>query len=153
MIPVLGPGKQAIHDFQQGRWGWGLLNTALAVSDVFLGKAAVTGIARRGFKAGSHTWKATRAWYGGRKAFWEKIPSLEPGTPVHHWAIEKGSRLGKRFPALVNQPWNLMPTDFFSHMALHNSATRMDWFVHGTPGWFKPFTFSVGSRGPQGVAR
>jgi RHS repeat-associated protein len=46
MIPVWGSGKQAINDFQCGRWGWGLVNSALAVSDVFLVKAIATGVAK-----------------------------------------------------------------------------------------------------------
>ncbi len=42
LIPVWGAGRQAVHDFQNGNWGWGLVNTAMAVSDVFLVKAAAT---------------------------------------------------------------------------------------------------------------
>ena len=34
MIPIWGSGKQAYEDFKCGRWGWGLFNSALAVSDV-----------------------------------------------------------------------------------------------------------------------
>jgi RHS repeat-associated protein len=42
MIPVWGSGREAIHDFQTGHWGWGIVNTGLAVSDVFLVKSLVT---------------------------------------------------------------------------------------------------------------
>jgi hypothetical protein len=42
LIPIWGSGRAAINDFQEGRWGWGLVNTALAVSDVFLVKSLVT---------------------------------------------------------------------------------------------------------------
>jgi hypothetical protein len=42
MIPMWGSGRAAVNDFQNGRWGWGLVNTALAVSDVFLVKSLVT---------------------------------------------------------------------------------------------------------------
>ncbi len=45
MIPVWGSGRAAINDFQNRRWGWGLFNTALAISDLFMVGAA--------FKAGS----------------------------------------------------------------------------------------------------
>ena len=42
MIPVWGSARGAVDDFQNGRWGWGLFNGALAVTDVFLIKALVT---------------------------------------------------------------------------------------------------------------
>jgi hypothetical protein len=47
-IPIWGPGRAAIDDFQNGRWGWGIFNTAMAVSDVFLVKALYTGIMKAG---------------------------------------------------------------------------------------------------------
>lgn len=44
LIPIWGAGRSAINDFQNGRWGWGTVNAALAISDVFLVKAiAVAG--------------------------------------------------------------------------------------------------------------
>jgi RHS repeat-associated protein len=44
-IPVWGPGRDAINEFQTGKPGWGLWHTALAVSDVFLVRAiAKTGV-------------------------------------------------------------------------------------------------------------
>lgn len=50
LIPVWGSGKAAINDFQEGRWGWGLFNTAMAVSDVFLVKALVVGAGKLAVK-------------------------------------------------------------------------------------------------------
>jgi len=47
-IPIWGSGRAAVDDFQNGHWGWGLFHTALAISDVFLVKAAVTGILKIG---------------------------------------------------------------------------------------------------------
>ncbi len=32
LIPVWGSGRQAIHDFQNGSYGWGVVNTALALN-------------------------------------------------------------------------------------------------------------------------
>ena len=43
LIPIWGSGRAAVDDFQNGRWGWGIFNTALAISDVFLVKSIVTG--------------------------------------------------------------------------------------------------------------
>lgn len=48
LIPVWGSGRQAIHSFQNGEWGWGIAYTALAVSDVFLVKAAATAAGKLG---------------------------------------------------------------------------------------------------------
>jgi hypothetical protein len=42
LVPVIGSGWQAIHDFQTGHWGWGLVNAGAAISDVFLLDSAVT---------------------------------------------------------------------------------------------------------------
>ncbi len=44
LIPIWGSGRSAVDDFQNGRWGWGLVNVAFAVTDVFLIKALATGI-------------------------------------------------------------------------------------------------------------
>jgi uncharacterized membrane protein YgcG len=122
-----------------------LANAAQAISVFLFTKDVATGIAQGPFKTGSHSWQATKQWYGVSRA-------LEPGTIVHHWAIEKGSAFGKAFPEVVNQPWNLMPTDFFTHTALHSSyATTWDKFVHGTPQCFIALAFSAARRVVKGV--
>ncbi|UFP94207.1 hypothetical protein [Gloeobacter morelensis] len=38
-VPVIGSALQAIGDFQAGRTGWGIVNTLLAISDLFPAKA------------------------------------------------------------------------------------------------------------------
>ena len=53
LIPVWGSGRQAIHDFQCGNWGWGLFNTGLAITDVFLVKSLVTALGKVGAKTGA----------------------------------------------------------------------------------------------------
>jgi len=45
-VPIYGSGRAAIEDFENGRWGWGSINTAMAITDVFLLKALVTGALR-----------------------------------------------------------------------------------------------------------
>ena len=42
LIPVWGSARAAVDDFQNGRWGWGIFNTVMAVTDVFLVKSLVT---------------------------------------------------------------------------------------------------------------
>jgi RHS repeat-associated protein len=50
LIPVWGSGRAAIDDFQNGRWGWGIFNTVMAVSDAFLIKSAITAIGKLAVK-------------------------------------------------------------------------------------------------------
>ncbi|HEX8913938.1 MAG TPA: RHS repeat-associated core domain-containing protein, partial [Humisphaera sp.] len=46
LIPIYGPSKAAINDYQSGRYIWGTVNTIFAVSDIFLVKAVFTGLGR-----------------------------------------------------------------------------------------------------------
>ena len=149
LIPVWGSGKAAIYDFQSGNWGKGLFNTAMAISDVFLVKAAVTGLAKGALKVGSHTWTATSKWL--TKTGWREFK----GQEMHHWAIPQGG-WGRNIPdAIKNQPWNLMgtPSSEF-HQALHRygemNALQRAWY--GTPTWSKAGAFSTAGRGAN-IAR
>jgi RHS repeat-associated protein len=42
LIPIWGSARMAAEDFKCGRWGWGIFNTAMAISDVFLVKSLAT---------------------------------------------------------------------------------------------------------------
>jgi hypothetical protein len=53
LVPIWGSGRTAIDDFQNGRWGWGLFNSALAISDVFLIKSIATAGAKLLVKVGT----------------------------------------------------------------------------------------------------
>ena len=101
-IPVWGSGRQAIHDFQCGDWGWGLFNTAMAVTDVIPIRAAAGMLGKGAWKVGgSHTWDATRKWMR-RRGYGT------PGSPFHHWLIPQ-SGWGRIVPDWIkNQPWNVM---------------------------------------------
>jgi RHS repeat-associated protein len=46
LVPVIGPAWDAHDAFRSGRWVWGSIHTVMAISDVFLVKAAVTSGAR-----------------------------------------------------------------------------------------------------------
>lgn len=50
LIPVWGSSRAAVDDFQSGRWGWGIFNSIMSVSDVFLIKSAVTAIGKLAVK-------------------------------------------------------------------------------------------------------
>ncbi|MBH0776997.1 hypothetical protein [Nocardia bovistercoris] len=42
LVPVVGSALQAYADFKNGRWVWGLINVAFAISDLFLVKSLFT---------------------------------------------------------------------------------------------------------------
>jgi RHS repeat-associated protein len=145
-IPVWGSGRQAINDFQTGHPYSGTFNAALAVSDVFLVKAATQAICKGAWKVGSNSWSATRAWYG-------RTRDLPKGTQVHHWAIEQNSSFGKKVPNwLKNQPWNLNPMSSQSmHISVHgkgrNPYNSVESWWYGTPDWAKIFEFDAVGKG------
>ena len=139
-IPIWGSGRQAINDFQTGSYAWGTVNTAVAISDVFLVKSLATGVGKGLWKCGSHTWPATRKWL-------LKIGWVEPWQPAHHWAIPQ-SGWGEYIPDFIkNQPLNLMPME---NRALHDAVhgvgpspfNAIEQFLYGTPGWFKALLVS-----------
>lgn len=137
-VPIWGSGRQAINDFYAGNYGWGTVNTVLAVSDVFLVKTIATGIGKGAWKLGSNSWRATRAWMA-------KTGRAEAGQQIHHWAIPQ-RRWGSLVPdAIKNQPWNLLPTESAAfHQSLHGWGTMSEAEIlwHGTPGWFKALLIS-----------
>jgi RHS repeat-associated protein len=134
-IPVWGSGRQAINDFQTGHYIWGSVNSVAALSDAALVGYGVKALCKGAWKLGSHTWGATRKWYG-------KTRELAPNTPVHHWAIAQGG-WGKQVPDIIkNQPWNLNPMpDWSTHANIHGygpdpyNAVGKWWY--GTPNWAK----------------
>lgn len=158
LIPFWGSGKQSMHDFQTGQYGWGTVNGALAVSDVFLLKSFATGLARGGIKSGSHTWGATRKWYGRTR----EVPK---GEHVHHWFIERNSTIGKYFPDwFKNQPWNLMhieATEELSSAAMHtaihgegrNAFNGFGRLYYGTPDWAQNFFGNLFMRASEAAGR
>lgn len=99
-VPIWGSARSAAHDFDNGDWGWGTFNTAMAVTDVAFVKSAATAFGKGAWKAGSHRWKATRSWLG-RQGFAEKWQH------VHHAIVPQEFFRRTKFEALFNQPWNL----------------------------------------------
>ncbi|MBC8081718.1 MAG: DUF4280 domain-containing protein [Hymenobacter sp.] len=60
MIPVWGAGRDAINDFQNGNWGWGIANTVFCVLDVVsvVAGAVTFGAATAGWMAAKTTIRA-----------------------------------------------------------------------------------------------
>ncbi|MEW4923109.1 RHS repeat-associated core domain-containing protein [Algibacter sp. 2305UL17-15] len=106
MIPVYGSSMMAMQNFEDGEIGWGIFNSAMAVSDIFLVKSLFTGIAKGGvvgFGKNYKNWSSWRKFYG-EKGFAKK------GQDVHHWLFEKGASSGSgSWWKAKNQMWNLKP--------------------------------------------
>jgi len=76
---------------------------------------------------------------------YRRLHDVAPSQDVHHWAIEKGSALGKRLPeSVVNHPWNLNPIERSVHQQIHNEFNALERWWHGTPNWAKAAQGSLG---------
>ncbi|MBK8815233.1 MAG: hypothetical protein IPN42_06850 [Methylococcaceae bacterium] len=72
-----------------------------------------------------------------------QVPSTHD---VHHWAIEKGSRLGRHLPdSIINHPANLNPIERRIHQNIHNKYGPLARWWHGTPEWAKAAEVSTGT--------
>lgn len=102
-IPVWGSGRAAIDDFQNGRIGWGIFNTVMAVSDVFMVGTVVKSVAKFGVKAtlkvGTQPWKAVRARI-------TKRGMSDFNRQEWHHIIKQRRYANNRFAkAILNQPF------------------------------------------------
>jgi len=153
LIPVWGPSRNSLNDFQNGRYVKGTGNLILAISDIFLVKDIYTGVAKGGleaFKLGNKPWNSYRRFY-------LESGFAKPGEPLHHWLLEQNGSIGKHIPDMIkNQMWNLKGfANQAEHMTLAHGQTYLGrpganflqqlWF--GTPTWPKLFTLSYGGRG------
>lgn len=148
MIPIWGSGKSAYVNFQNGNYGWGTFYVVLAVSDVFMVSSIWKGVAKGAWKAGAHSWGATRKWL-------LKHGHVKKGEPAHHWLIHR--EVGEKYNIewFVNQPWNLknFPTDSqhfrFGHGWKWKNLPPGMWYQrlwYGTPMWPKATSGSYGGR-------
>ena len=146
MIPIWGSGRAAVDHFQNGNYWQGALYTGLAISDVFLVKAIVTGVAKGGLIAVSKnysTWSSWRRFYGN-KGF------AQSGQHLHHWLLKRngqktGTSLAWKFK---NQMWNLMPMKSPAfHTSVHgkgiNAFNTLQQAYYGSPVWFKTAIIST----------
>ena len=160
-VPVVGSGLDAYDAFSEGRWGMGILHTALAVTDLTGAGAIAKGIAVGGFKLGARA--AIKKVYqpfkngspksmafGAIQGRMKRGGIVESGVDVHHWAIpQNGWSNSSRLPSPVrnfissqrNQPWNLMPIDSRLHTGIHMGSNYgggfRNYLYNGTPRWAK----------------
>ena len=150
LIPVWGAGRQALHDYECGEWGWAAFNGAVAVSDVFLVRSVAGGLMKGAWKYGGHSWSASRAWLSNHG--WKSGVGYE----YHHWFIPQGG-WGASVPnAVKNQPWNIMSMNPALHSAIHYDMSLGQRLWFGTPAGLKAGAASLtghvagGSGGPCG---
>jgi RHS repeat-associated protein len=121
LIPVWGSGRQAINDFQEGRWGWGLFDTALAVTDLFLIKALVTAPIRAILETGARE-IATKGM-GGRL--------LTEAEQAEFSAFADRARS----VGLQESPYRTGSWGVFDANGEFTEVTRIDVGDLGQPGW------------------
>ncbi len=168
MIPIWGSGRAAINDFQNGDYVWGTVNTALAVSDVFLVKSLATGIGKAVWKAGLKE-GATKYFgigmshnYGATVSRLRKL-GVDMSGYKHHWLISQEAMAARPWlKPIGNQTWNLTRFNSqVSHMRwAHGNAFPslglgriplwQAWYpISSTPTWFKSGIVSYGGRAIQ----
>lgn len=161
LVPVWGSGREAVADLQDGDYLGAALNAGMAATDVVpvkaaggvIVKGAGKGVAKLAagasakqaastafksmIKTGSSTWGATRKWA-------LRNGHVDPYEILHHWLIPQGSPLGKAFPQLANQLWNLKRIpEVAKHTRIHTRFKGLPRFgpieryLEGTPAWWK----------------
>ncbi len=141
-IPIWGSGREAVADLQEGDYLGGALNAGLAVTDAIPAKAVAGALEKGAWKAGSHTWSATRKWLGKRGY-------ADFGQEMHHWGIPQGG-WGKIFPDWAkNSLLNLkaMPSPEIHRLVHDPRANPFLRYHYGTPDWWKASKVSAGGRG------
>ena len=124
LIPIYGSLRQFDVATYNGRWGASMWHGLMAVSDVCMVRTGLR-LALKGmsacWKTGSHTWRATRSWYG--KKF-----GLEKGVEVHHVYIpQKFIKKHEWIAPIANQPWNLSAVPLMSGL----SSKQVHQAIHG----------------------
>ena len=129
-IPVYGAIRGMDYAFYNGHYVQGTFDLGMAVADMAFIKSIVLGLGKGCWKIGSHTWTATRKWYGKQHA-------LPKGTHVHHQFVQRNGPIGKHVPDWIkNQPWNLNPIysrsirgrplkSFQLHSIIHGASTEV----------------------------
>jgi len=79
-LPIWGAYKQAKLDFNVNKNGWGIFNTVMAISDVFLVKSLVTAP----FKTSLNALGKEYAWWTSWRRFYVREGLAEAGQELHH---------------------------------------------------------------------
>lgn len=124
LIPVWGSGREAVNDFQCGRYGWAAVNAAMAVGDVFLVKALATGAlkaAGRGAARGATTLESSAIRFS---------QSSVNGAGEIAASMAKNGWVGAPVD-VVSVGGRLVTVDNTRVIAAHMTGTPVQAFVHG----------------------
>jgi RHS repeat-associated protein len=145
LIPIWGSGRAAIDDFQNGRWGWGTLNAALAISDIFLVKSLITAGGKllvRGAAKG--TLKACFA--AGTKIATAKgeksIETISTGDLVWAYDEQTGKIALRKVVRTFERPIDLLVVLTVGEKIIKTTADHPFWVVGR--GWVKGENLEVG---------
>ncbi|WHP66635.1 RHS repeat-associated core domain-containing protein [Vibrio harveyi] len=129
-----------------------------------VGAAGAFGAIGGGFASGAFKLtKGSMKWSnaGRRYRRLHNVPGKKSGNPheVHHWAIERNSKIGKRVPdSIKNHPWNLKSIPESVHKRIHGNHPVLPkydpvsaWW-HGTPEWAKAAQVSAGAGLTKGLS-
>lgn len=152
LIPVWGPGREAVADVYDGDYLGAAGNTALAVSDVWLASAASKAIVKSIVRAAGNAARATSystTWAATQKRM-KDSGYIPDGHAGHHWLIPQ-SRWGKKIPeSIKNAHWNTMPLEKTVHSRIHHRVGEVrrynpiERFIRGTPAAVKVAAGSAG---------
>lgn len=86
-VPVWGSGRDAVNSFQQGKWGWGLFNSAMVVVDV--GTLGIGSLVKGAVKGGVKG-AVKGAAKGAVKGMAKKIAAIGAAKTALKKAIKEG---------------------------------------------------------------
>lgn len=163
-IGLAGAGVGAAADLAMqlwangGDWGcvsWGQVGMAAALGAI--GGGAIGGAFKHA-KSGKKWSQLSHKWENAGRRI-RKAQETPKDYDLHHWAIERNSRLGKMVPDKIkNHPANLKPVKREVHQRIHGNHPDLPeydpvrkWW-HGTPEWAKSAEVSAASGAAADVA-
>jgi hypothetical protein len=125
-IPIWGSGRAALHDFTAGHWGWGLFNTALAVSDVFLVKSIASIPLKASLREAAAEVTEQEARELGQQASRLRYVVDDAGQEMTIANDKRGWSVGEPINNLTSRgdvpSWSTVRQRFWKNEALNNSA-------------------------------
>lgn len=162
MVPIWGSGKEALADLEDKNYVGAAINAGLALSDIALAKAIVSGLAKGGLKtAAPYVWKTKPGQVQGARQWLGQKGFVGRGQPAHHWLFEQKSSVPDW---IKNQPPFITPMkDAVEHGRIHGPYTvdgvKLPQFGagerlwRGTPPWAKAAYVSSAGHGGEAVGR
>jgi RHS repeat-associated protein len=148
-IPIWGSGRDAIHNFQEGNYGWGTFHAVMTATDVFLAGALVKIGTKAIMKGGAKVLakeaaepvvktisKAEINPKEGFKTFTELKKHLGPIGENMQWhhIVEQSQIKAMRSgfaPELIHNPANIIAINKETHILISNFYSSKPYFTNG----------------------